>query len=111
MTREPWRRTDEVEVPDVVGMRLSEARQIAYEAGVVLAQPDPDGAPLGALTWPGEYVVTSQDPPPGAQLWRWDPVVVTWSALDRGDPAGVREPRRPKPPLTPMDVEQPLSPD
>jgi hypothetical protein len=83
MTRELWRRTDEVVVPDVVGMALSEARQIAFEAGVVLAQPDPGGPPLGALTWPGEYVVTSQDPPPGARLWRWDAVAVTWSALDR----------------------------
>jgi beta-lactam-binding protein with PASTA domain len=111
MTRELWRRTDEVVVPDVVGMALSEARQIAGEAGLALAQPDPDGPPLGALTWPGEYVVTSQDPPPGARLWRWDAVVVTWSALDRGDPAGVREPRRPKPSLTPMGVEYPLSPE
>lgn len=111
MTRESWRRTEEVEVPDVVGMRLSEARQIAHEAGVVLAQPDPDGPPLGALTWPGEYVVTSQDPLPGAQLRRWDPVVVTWSALDRGDPAGVREPRHPNPPPSPTNVEQPLPPD
>jgi len=111
MARESWRRTDAVQVPDVVGMLLSEARQVAYRAGVVLAQPDPDGPPLGALTWPGEYVVTSQDPPPGTALWRWDPVVVTWSALERGDPAGVREPRRPKPPINPVNVQQPLPPE
>jgi hypothetical protein len=78
-------------------MHLSDARRIAHDAGVVLAQPDPDGPPLAALTWPREYIVTSQEPQAGAHLWRWDSVVVTWSALDRGDPAGVREPRRPSP--------------
>ena len=98
MAGQRWRRTVAVEVPDVVGMHLSDAHRIAHAAGVVLAQPDPDGPPLTALTWPrGEYIVTSQDPQPGARLWRWDPVVVKWRALDRGDPAGVREPRRPSP--------------
>ena len=97
MADQRGRRTDSVEVPDVVGMLLSAGRLVATEAGVTLAQPDPDGPPLGALTWPGEYVVTSQDPPPGTRVWRWDSVAVTWRALDGGDAAGVREPRRPSP--------------
>src|SRR4051812_47481019 len=97
MAGQRWRRTDAVEVPNVVGMQLSDARLVANDAGVVLAQPDPDGPPLAALTWPREYVVTSQDPPPGARVWRWDSVVVGWCALEPGDPAAVREPRRPSP--------------
>lgn len=97
MAGQRWRRTVAVDVPNVVGMRLSDAHRIAHAAGVVLAQPDPDGPPLPALTWPGEYLVTGQDPQPGARLWRWDSVVVRWRALDRGDPSGVREPRRPSP--------------
>ena len=38
-------------------------------------------------------------------------LVITWSALDRGDPAGVREPRRPRPPLGPAAAERPLPPE
>jgi len=95
---EKWRLTDSVVVPAVVGLTMTQARTIATQAGVVLAQADPDGPPLGALTWPGEYVVTTQNPGPGARLWRWDSVIVQWSAVDRGDSAGVREPRWPLPP-------------
>jgi hypothetical protein len=98
MTRESWRRTEPVEVPDVVGLAVSVATQVAYDAGLKLAQPDPDGPPLAALTWPGDFLVTGQSPPPGARLWRWDPLVVSWAAADRGGPAGVREPRLPRTP-------------
>ncbi len=98
MTRDSWRCTDSVVVPDVVGLVVTEARQVAHRAGLSLAHPDPDGPPLGALTWP-EYVVTGQQPAPGAQLWRWDSLAVTWSVADRGGEAGVREPRRPLHPL------------
>ncbi|MDP9391337.1 MAG: hypothetical protein M3P89_08130 [Actinomycetota bacterium] len=38
--------SDEVVTPDVVGMVVDEAREVAQAAGVVLAQPDPDGPPL-----------------------------------------------------------------
>ena len=74
-------------------MVVDDARKVAQAAGVVLAQPDPDGPPLGALTWQLPVTVTSQDPPPGTVLNRWESVVVTWSS----DQAGVREPRRPAP--------------
>lgn len=106
MTRDRWRRTDKVVVPDVVGLAVTEARQVASRAGLALAQPDPDGPPLGALTWPGEYVVTGQQPAPGARLWRWDSLVVTWAAADRGGEAGVREPRRPLHPLDTIAAER-----
>lgn len=84
---------EQVITPDVVGMAVDDARRIAHAAGVVLAQPDPDGPPLSALTWQLPVFVTSQEPPPGTVLNRWESVVVTWTP----DEAGVREPRRPTP--------------
>jgi hypothetical protein len=108
---ESWRLTDVVMVPDVVGLLLADAVQLAHDAGVVLAQPDPDGPPLAALTWPGDFLVTKQSPQPGVRLWRWDAVVVGWSPVDRGDGAGVREPRRPIPPLNSMAAPLPNEPD
>jgi hypothetical protein len=101
MARDNWRLTDAVEVPDVVGLHISVARQIAYEAGLKLAQPDPDGPPLAALTWPGDFIITGQSPAAGARLWRWDPLVVSWVAADQAGPAGDREPRRPPAPPVP----------
>lgn len=96
MAKETWRRTDAVTVPNVVGMHIRDAMKAASDAGLTLAQPDPDGPPLGALTWPGDFWITRQTPPPGARLWRWDPLIVEWTAT-RGDASGVREPRRPLP--------------
>jgi hypothetical protein len=91
------RAADVVIVPDVVGMTVTDARRIANEAGVSLAQPDPDGPPLGALTWPGVWFVTEQDPSPGSELYRWDSVRVRFRGADADGLAGVREPRRPLP--------------
>lgn len=93
MTAAPPPLPDDVVTPDVVGMGVDEAREIAQAAGVVLAQPDPDGPPLSALTWRRPGTVTAQDPPPGTVLRRWDSVVVEWTT----DESGVREPRRPLP--------------
>jgi hypothetical protein len=98
MPGDRWRRTDAVTVPNVVGLHIREASETASAAGLKLAQPDPDGSPLAALTWPGDFWITAQHSPPGTQLWRWDALVVEWAPRDGGgDPAGVREPRRPKP--------------
>lgn len=98
MSGDRWRLTDAVTVPNVVGMHISEASDIAHTAGLKLAQPDPDGPPLAALTWPGDFWITAQHSPPGTQLWRWDALVVEWTGAHGGpDPAGVREPRRPSP--------------
>lgn len=85
---------DEVLVPDVIGLVVDDASDVAVAAGVVLAQPDPDGPPLSALTWRKPVVVLTQDPPPGTPVRRYASVVVTWSR----DGTGVREPRRPGPP-------------
>jgi hypothetical protein len=89
------RAADAVVVPDLVGLTVEEARDVATAAGVVPASADPDGPPLAALTWPGRFVVTGQQPPPGALLLRWDSVVVEVRPDDV--PAGVREPRVPPP--------------
>ena len=64
-----------VTVPDVVGLPFHVGRDIAADAGVTLANPDPDGPPIGALAWPGLFYITSQSPPAGTELYRWDSVV------------------------------------
>ena len=94
---------ERVVVPDVVGLDVRQAGRVAQEAGVALAQPDPDGPPLGALTWPGEHVVTAQSPGAGTVVRRWDSVVVRVTAADDGT-AGDREPRRPPPRARPGDA-------
>ncbi|MYS23718.1 PASTA domain-containing protein [Streptomyces sp. DvalAA-14] len=91
------RHADVVIVPDVVGKTVAEASGIAHEAGLSLAQPDPDGPPLAALTWPGVWLVTEQDPSPGTELYRWDSVRVRFRGAGADGSAGVREPRRPAP--------------
>ncbi|AWB86093.1 hypothetical protein [Mycetocola zhujimingii] len=75
------RSADRVVVPDVVGTIFSIGRAMATEAGVTLANPDPDGPPIGALAWPGIFIITRQEPEPGAILHRWDSVQV-WVRAD-----------------------------
>ena len=65
-----------VTVPDVVGMPFHIARDLAADAGVALANPDPDGPPISSLAWPGLFYVTSQSPAAGARVRRWDSVRV-----------------------------------
>jgi beta-lactam-binding protein with PASTA domain len=84
---------DQVSTPDVVGMVVDRAREVAEAAGVVLAQIDPDGPPVAELTWQRPVTVLSQDPPAGTMVPRWGSVVVTWT----GEGTSVREPRRPLP--------------
>lgn len=67
---------DQVTVPDVVGLPFHVGRDLAGDAGVTLANPDPDGPPISALAWPGLYYITSQSPAAGTTLYRWDSVVV-----------------------------------
>ena len=83
-------------VPDLRGMLVSEARLHGEQAGLVVVSQDPDGPPLGALTWPGVWFVVSQDPPPGEQVARGSSVRITFGRQNGGG-AGVREPRRPPP--------------
>jgi len=86
----------EVTVPDVVGLLVSQARTVATEAGLALATSDPDGPPVGEVTWPGVWVVTAQAPAPGSRLRRWGSMVIDFKELPGGT-AGDREPRRPPP--------------
>ncbi|MCK2244751.1 MULTISPECIES: PASTA domain-containing protein [unclassified Crossiella] len=63
-----------VEVPNLVGLTVPIARGIGNDAGLVVTARDLDGPALGALTWPGTWVVTAQDPPSGHRLRRADVV-------------------------------------
>lgn len=68
----------------------------------LLAQADPDGEPLAALTWRRNATVLTIWPPAGTAVTKWSSVVVTW-AVDDG---GVREPRR-QPPDSPFSALTP----
>lgn len=57
-----------IEVPDFVGVPFHIARDEAEAIGLTLANPDPDGPPIGALAWPGLFYVTHQSPSPGAKV-------------------------------------------
>ena len=65
-----------VTVPNVVGLPFHVGRDLATERGVTLANPDPDGPPVGALAWPGLFYITSQRPEAGAVVTRHSSVVV-----------------------------------
>ncbi|KQV05583.1 MULTISPECIES: PASTA domain-containing protein [unclassified Kitasatospora] len=84
-----------VTVPDIVGLLLPHARTVASNAGLALATGDPDGPPVGALTWPGVWVVTAQHPAAGARMRRWGSLVIEFKELP--GTAEDREPRRPPP--------------
>jgi PASTA domain len=86
-----------VAVPDLVGMTVSDARQSGHHAGVVVISANPDGPPLGGLTWAGTWIVTAQRPAPGTHLPRWGNVVIEFEELPGGEGAGDREPRIPLP--------------
>lgn len=66
----------QVTVPDVVGLPFHVGRGAAAEAGVALANLDPDGPSIGSLAWPGLYYIVRQDPAPGTVLYQWDSVAV-----------------------------------
>lgn len=97
MSGDMRRCADVVEVPDVVGMTVDVGCRLAADVGVTLAPPDPDGPPMGALTWPGVWQIMGQEPVAGTSLYRWDSVVVCFRKVAGGGEAGDREPRRPLP--------------
>lgn len=86
-----------VVVPTFVGLSVQSARGLATAADVVLTSGRLDGPPLGALTSPGNWVVTGQDPLPGALVERGSWVVISFESRGGGDD-GDREPRLPPPP-------------
>ncbi|MFI6505139.1 hypothetical protein [Nonomuraea typhae] len=94
----------EVTVPDIVGLIVTHARDVAWEFGLILATDDPDRPPLGALTWPGVWVVTTQRPAPGSRMRRMGFLVIEFEEQSGGS-AGDREPRRPPPHLDGLTAE------
>lgn len=89
------RLADRVTVPDVVGLPFHVGRDIAAEAGVTLANPDPDGPPIAALTWPGLFYITSQSPAAGATVYRWDSVAVETTPYGEADSDAATAPTKP----------------
>jgi hypothetical protein len=65
-----------VAVPLLVGLTVREARRVGHDGGVVVTSADADGPPLGALTWPGIWIVTAQRPIAGSHVERWSAVVI-----------------------------------
>jgi beta-lactam-binding protein with PASTA domain len=68
-----------IAVPNLVGMTVRDARSAGHHSGVVVTSADLDGPPLGALTWPGIWIVTAQRPAAGAYVERWSPVAVEFA--------------------------------
>lgn len=68
-------------VPDVLGERFLRGRDIAFTAGLTLANPDPEGPPISALVWPNDPIIQRQDPAPGRILYEHDSLRV-WLSSD-----------------------------
>lgn len=66
------RAADFVIVPDIAGLPFLEAREIAYAAGVSIANPNRDGPPIRAIVWPENPTIQRQDPESGTVAYRWD---------------------------------------
>lgn len=77
--------TQPVQVPMLVGMTVREARTAGHAAGVVVVSTDIDGPPLGALTWPGLWLVIAQQPAPSAWVPRWSNVVIQFREFEGGE--------------------------
>ena len=92
----PSPRSDQVTVPDLLGLPADTARDFAHRAQLVAIGPDPDTA------LPTTGRVVRQDPPPATSVLRWSTVII-WTRQDGPGDAGVREPRRPNPP--PLSVQ------
>lgn len=102
--------SEEVAVPDLVGHEVRQARRIADSSNLFITGGRPDGPPIGALTWPGRWVVTAQRPPAGTTVAR-----ASWIVIDveerGGGGAGDREPRVPDGPTRTIHLERSLSAD
>ncbi|HXB48657.1 MAG TPA: PASTA domain-containing protein [Streptosporangiaceae bacterium] len=81
-----------VTVPSLIAMTVSEARSKGQHSGVVVTSADADGPPLGALTWPGTWIVIAQRPVAGARVARWSMVAIEFKELP-GRPTALRRQR------------------
>jgi hypothetical protein len=77
-----------VAVPILAGMTVREARRVGHDSGVVVTSADIDGPPLGALTWPGTWIVTAQRPTAGSHVDRWSTVVIEFEEGPSGGVGG-----------------------
>lgn len=73
-----------VVVPNLLGMTVRDARRAGNDRGVVVTSADIDGPPLGALTWPGTWIVTAQRPAAGSRTERWSTVVIEFEERPGG---------------------------
>ncbi|MEO6881946.1 MAG: hypothetical protein ABI181_13510 [Mycobacteriaceae bacterium] len=97
MARGRGRQGADVVVPRVVGHLVSDAREVAEAAQLVLTSDDADGPPLSTLTWSGTSVVTRQRPAPGELAQPGDLLWVRCREEPDDGSGGVREPRHPRP--------------
>jgi hypothetical protein len=86
-----------VTVPDAVGLPFHVGREIASGESVTLANPDPDGPPIEALTWLGLFYITTQRPQADTVLCRWDSVVVEIVQHGTAESTAVRSSDEPPP--------------
>ncbi|MEV5070806.1 PASTA domain-containing protein [Microbacterium sp. LMI12-1-1.1] len=70
-------------MPNVVGMPFHLADALAASHGVKLANPDPDGPPIGAIAWRRLAYITSQHPSAGSIVCRHSSVAV--QIVEHGD--------------------------
>lgn len=85
-------------MPDVVGLPFHVGRDVATDARVALANPDPDGPPIASIAWPGAFVIVRQHPAAGALVHEWDSVAIEVQRDDAGaDPTPARSPAAPRP--------------
>jgi hypothetical protein len=79
--QQPETAAGRVEVPNLIGLTVPAAREVGHDTGVVVAAKDLDGPPLGALTWPGTWMVTAQIPTPGHHLRRGAVVMIEFEKV------------------------------
>jgi hypothetical protein len=87
MPRDSSDEASQVMVPKLVGMTVADARQAGHRARLVVVSANVDGPPLGALTWPGTWIVTSQRPEAGSWVPGWANVVIEFRRLPGGEGA------------------------
>jgi hypothetical protein len=88
---------DEVTAPDLYGLVPDDAARACYEQDLAVAVDVADMVEVRGWD-PARVRVTAQWPSPGSRM-DGTTVVVLVDIVDGGDDAGVREPRRPSPPL------------
>ncbi|WP_415112776.1 PASTA domain-containing protein [Microbacterium sp.] len=74
-----------VTVPDLVGQPVDIAQEVAAGLGLSLASGDPDGPGLRSRTWPGLFLVETQDRIPGSEVDRGTQIGITFVQYGEGD--------------------------